>query len=222
MATSLWPRFFGPPCKYIGWSDVTESMVMTRSPFCGYNTIKWVELNGENLSCCSNKIELFCLRKWAYDHWLTNKAYLSLSQWQTFLRVFLPTRWRQKSTGIDIEQNYVTATVCIGLIFVCMHAVLSPVQWEICCSKCNGFLFCPSVCLSQVGVLLRWLNKSSWFSVCRLLSTYPTLCYKKILRSVLPPGTLSQTLDLKNFAGKSIMLSTRISAIAEGPRDALC
>ena len=66
-----------------------------------------------------------------------------------------------------------------------MHAVLSPVQWEICCSKCNGFLFCPSVCLSQVGVLLRWLNKSSWFSVCRLLSTYPTLCYKKILRRVL-------------------------------------
>ena len=24
--------------KYIGWSDVTESMVKVRSPFCGYNT----------------------------------------------------------------------------------------------------------------------------------------------------------------------------------------
>jgi len=26
---------------------------------------------------------------------------------------FLPTRWRQKLTGIDIEQNYVTVTLCI-------------------------------------------------------------------------------------------------------------
>ena len=27
------------PAKYIGWSEVTESMVTIRSPFCGYNTI---------------------------------------------------------------------------------------------------------------------------------------------------------------------------------------
>ena len=26
---------------------------------------------------------------------------------------FVPTRWRQKSTGIDMEQNYVTVTLCI-------------------------------------------------------------------------------------------------------------
>jgi len=26
---------------------------------------------------------------------------------------FLPTRWWQKSTGIDMEQNYVTVTPCI-------------------------------------------------------------------------------------------------------------
>jgi len=26
---------------------------------------------------------------------------------------FLLTRWRQKSTGIDMEQNYVTVTQCI-------------------------------------------------------------------------------------------------------------
>jgi len=25
---------------------------------------------------------------------------------------FLPARWRQKSTGIDTEQNYVTVTLC--------------------------------------------------------------------------------------------------------------
>jgi len=26
----------------------------------------------------------------------------------------LPTTWRQKSTGIDVEQNYVTVTRCIS------------------------------------------------------------------------------------------------------------
>jgi len=26
---------------------------------------------------------------------------------------FLPTRWRQKPTAIDMEQNYVTVTLCI-------------------------------------------------------------------------------------------------------------
>ena len=31
----------------------------------------------------------------------------------THFSQFLPTRWRQKSTGIDMEQNYVTVTLCI-------------------------------------------------------------------------------------------------------------
>jgi len=31
---------------------------------------------------------------------------------------FLPTRWRQKSTGIDMEQNYVTVTLCITVLFI--------------------------------------------------------------------------------------------------------
>jgi len=62
---------------YIKRSDVTESVVATRSPFCGYNTIQCVELNGENISCYSNKIESVIWRKCSYDHWLTKKAYLS-------------------------------------------------------------------------------------------------------------------------------------------------
>ena len=62
---------------HIGWSDVTESVVATRPPFCGYNTIQCVELNGENISCYSNKIESVIWRKCSYDHWLTKKAYLS-------------------------------------------------------------------------------------------------------------------------------------------------
>jgi len=63
---------------------------------------------------------------------------------------------------------------------------------------------CLSVCLSQVGVLSKRLNESSWFLARELHLTYPTLCYKKIqvpskIR-VLPSGTLLQTLDLENFA----------------------
>jgi len=62
---------------YIGCSDVTESVIMIRSPFCGYNTTLSVELNGKDLLCYSNKIESASLRKCPYDPWLTNKAYLS-------------------------------------------------------------------------------------------------------------------------------------------------
>jgi len=63
---------------------------------------------------------------------------------------------------------------------------------------------CLSVCLSQVGVLSKRVNESSWFLARELHLTYPTLCYKKIqvpskIR-VLPSGTLLQTLDLENFA----------------------
>ena len=49
---------------------------------------------------------------------LLTKRIWALSQWQTCLRV-LPTRWRQKSTGIDMEQNYATVTLCInGLAYL--------------------------------------------------------------------------------------------------------
>ena len=48
------------------------------------------ELNGEDSSCSSNKIESVCLRKCPYDHWLTNKAYLSAIAVTNIFRV-LPT-----------------------------------------------------------------------------------------------------------------------------------
>jgi len=43
---------------------------------------------------------------------LPKKRMSALSQWQTFLRV-LPARWRRKSTGTDMEQNYVTVTAYV-------------------------------------------------------------------------------------------------------------
>jgi len=58
-----------------------------------------------------------------------------------------------------------------------------------------------SVCLLQVGVLLKWLDGS--FFVYGLLSAYPTLCFKEIEVSakirVLPSETSSKNADLKIF-----------------------
>ena len=53
-----------------------------------------------------------------------NKAYLSaiifiiiidILHGDTHFSEFLPAIWRQKSTGTDMEQNYVTVSLCIGL-----------------------------------------------------------------------------------------------------------
>jgi len=52
---------------------------------------------------------------------LPTKRIWALSQWQTFLRV-LRTRWRQKSTGIDMEQNYVTVTLRLDYFLFVRHA----------------------------------------------------------------------------------------------------
>ena len=60
------------------------------------------------------------------------------------------------------------------------------------------------VCLSRVGVPLKWMAGSSWFLARTLIPTYPKLCYKKIQVStkikVLPSGTLPKTPDFENFA----------------------
>jgi len=64
---------------------------------------------------------------------------------------------------------------------------------------CLSACVCLSVCLSQVGVLSKWKDGSSWVLACRLLSTYPALCCEEIQVStkimVLPSGTLSHTPD---------------------------
>ena len=38
-----------------------------------------------------------------------------ISHWQTLVRG-LPTRWRRKPAGIDMERNYVIVTLCIRLV----------------------------------------------------------------------------------------------------------
>jgi len=39
-----------------------------------------------------------------------------------YFSAFLPTRWWQKSTGMDMEQNYITVTLCISCTY---HAYLN-------------------------------------------------------------------------------------------------
>jgi len=65
---------------------------------------------------------------------------------------------------------------------------------------------CPSV-RPSVGIVSKRLDEPSLFLARRLPSTYPTPCYEEIrvplkIR-VLSCGTLSQTLDLENFATAS-------------------
>ena len=107
-------------------------------------------------------------------------------QWQTILGV-LPTRWRRKPAGTDMDRNYATLTLCI------------------CCRR--PLSVCLSVRPSQAGVVSKRLDESSWFLEWRPPSAYPTLSYKELWVSpkikVLPSETLSQTPDLEDFATAS-------------------
>jgi len=81
---------------------------------------------------------------------------------KTFIRV-LPTRWRQKSTGIDREQNYVTVTLCIS--------------WSkrLASKKCFVLLKTDSVFQSKRSRAtlgpkhryIRWLYQRVTLSICR-------------------------------------------------------
>jgi len=67
-------------------------------------------MNGEDLWCYSNKIESVSLRKCQHDQCLTNKAYLSAVTVTNISESFT-YKMAAKSTGIDVEQNYVNVTV---------------------------------------------------------------------------------------------------------------
>jgi len=95
------------------WSDVTESTVTIRSPFCGYNLAWCVELKAKLYEVIHIKLNQFTkmpIRSLAY----CIKRIKALLQWATFFGV-LPTRWRRKPAGIDTEPNYITLTLCISL-----------------------------------------------------------------------------------------------------------
>ena len=88
-------------------------MVAIRSPFCGYNAVYFAELRDKDLVCYSNKIKLEFVQGNVYMIVnLPTKRISVTSQQGTFIRLLL-TRWRLKPYSIDMERNYVTATLCI-------------------------------------------------------------------------------------------------------------
>ena len=102
---------FGADCVrprkrvYTGWSDITESKSRCDRHFVGITRYKCVELNGEDLSCYLNIIESVNLRKCSYEHWLNQQSVFKRNHSDKHFQEFLPTRWQQKSTGIDMEQK---------------------------------------------------------------------------------------------------------------------
>ena len=88
---------------YIGWSNVTESMVMIRSPCCGYNLAWCVELKREDLSSYSHKIEsvyenvhtITSLPITRFKHYYSNQH---LSEF--YLKIAAKTSWHRYGTKL--------------------------------------------------------------------------------------------------------------------------
>jgi len=73
--------------------------------------------------------------------------------------------WRHSSTGPQHTKQQQMRAVPRFTVRCCASAVLA-----------MGLSVCLSVCPSQVGVLSKRLNESSWFLACELPSTHSTLC----------------------------------------------
>ena len=78
---------------------------MIRSPFCGHNLAKCVELIGEYLPCYSNKFWPVSRGKCPHDHSPTDKAYLSHSKVTNISKSFThkmaaETSWHRQGTNL--------------------------------------------------------------------------------------------------------------------------
>jgi len=127
----------------VRWSDVTESVVMIRSPFCGHNTIQRVELNGEDLSCYSNNTELVSLRKkqfWSVITDLPTKRIWALSsQWQTFLGVFtykMVAKINWHRYGTKVRHCYPTGVKGVNVTSNGWQVTPRDPTWHV--SSCSG------------------------------------------------------------------------------------
>jgi len=84
------------------------------------------------------KQNLISLRRCPYDHWFTNKEIKRYRSDKHFSE-FLSTRWWQKSTGTDMEQNYATITQCIRLGVSCSSKCMN-VIWTVLLSRSSASL----------------------------------------------------------------------------------
>ena len=99
---------------------------------------------------------------------------------------FLPTRWRQKSTGIDMEQNYVAVTLSI---------ISSPVLFAGHRTDCAQLYFETHSKISrrQFGLneCCSWSGSSCHSSICRL-PVSPTLPYCDVLLKKGSPYSITE------------------------------
>jgi len=85
---------------------------------------------------------------------------------------------KNSSSPVSSSAEYVVKVVsnihqihCITFTVV----AISMLTWVLAMTLCP----CLSVCLSQVGVLLKWLDGLSWVFALLLHSTRPTMCFKE-------------------------------------------
>jgi len=85
------------------------------------------------------------------------------------------------------------------------------------CICCGLVSVCPSVCLSQAGVLSKRQKGSSWFLTHRRPSACRTVCCVEIRLALIPllsSGTLCQTLNLADFSGSFFATARRSSQVS--------
>jgi len=70
----------------------------------------------KSLNFTTPRWRLAAILKTVKSPYLCNKAYLSAITMTSTFSEFLPTRWRQKTAGTDMEQNYVTVTLFAAAI----------------------------------------------------------------------------------------------------------
>lgn len=124
-----------------------------------------------------------------------HKAYGNAVECLGFLCTTQPDVLIGSLTAHDSMVMWKTTSGMFQFYYQCDAATL----WyrSLCCALCL------SIRASQVGVLLKWLDRSSRFLAQSLPSIYPTLCYNGFWVSskigVFPFVTLTQTLNLGDF-----------------------
>ena len=121
-------------------------MITTRSPFCGDRGRRFIVL------FAWNSATLLTYQQSKFNRYHCSKHFSELA---------LPTRWRRKPAGTDMERNHVTVFLCIivpnveAAIFTARCYASAEPAMALCPSVC------PSVCPSQVGVLQKRLHGGS-------------------------------------------------------------
>jgi len=66
---------------------------------------------------------------WSLTYHFTNRAYV-LKRYHSdkHFSEFFSARWRQKSTGMDTEQNYINVSLCIVPVFYYAELVYSEMR----------------------------------------------------------------------------------------------